>query len=270
MAESILSFFAKIIENFPQLILLFLGTVLFIISSAEHLPIVGLELPLSGIVRIGLFFIGLLLIGFSLWMLYGNEKLRRSSSIDEFEKEKQRLTSKIDALEVSVNSKDVKVRELETLIGAAIEVAQGKGITEIARILSNANQILDDAGEKIKPLIDAANWVKLKTDKWVKAIEPYEYKEYGIGNSNIKEFRGEIAEHLVLLERNLREMIPDTIPRLCKTPQAVATNRLAYEKALKSILVRMETDLEKDEVLDNTAREQLLMYTKTLIKKTTA
>jgi|GEM_PF-4516309 len=278
MAEAISGFFAKVVESSPQLILLFLGVFLFVISGADHLPLTGdSQIPLSSPVKTGLFLIGLFLIAFALWAIFGNEKFHRSKQIEALEKEKsdleeerKRLTRNKEDLESLISTQDSRIKELQGSIDKAIEVAQAKGYGEIIIALSKVGEVLTDANEKFKPLIDAANWVEIKISTWVKALDSREYQEYGIQESNIKEFREEIIAHLNLLQSNLREMLPDTIPRLCNVPQNTAKNSLAYSKALKFVQSRMERDLAKDQVLSNTAAEQLLLYMETLIERTTA
>lgn len=270
MAESVLSFFTKLVENSPQLILLFLGTALFVISGAEQLPIGNAQVPLSSSVRIGLFLIGLLLIAFALWMLYGNEKFRRVERIDDLEKKSKDLAEKVKVLEDLINRKDARISELETSVEKALEVSQEKGFGEVYVVLSKTAQVLTQSEDKFKILLDAANWVDIKINKWINLINAADYQEYGISNNNIGEFRNEISAHLDLLKSNLREMIPDTIPRLCNIPQTVAKNSLAYAKALKYVKSQMEIDLKKDQEISITASEQLLAYMKILIEKTTA
>jgi len=276
MAESILSFFTKIVESSPQLILLFLGAALFVISGANQLSIGGLEIPLSQLVKTGLFFIGLLLIGISLWMLLGNEKFRRLKRIDSLEKErddlekkKNELADEIRNLESSIVKKDVEIEKLNKTIGDAIEVSNSKGFGEVSAILIRAAGVIASGKEKFKLFSDAAAWVDIKISKWIKGINPTEYQEYGIENDNIEAFREEIAAHLRLLKSNLQEMIPDGIPSRCGVPQIVAKNRLAYVKALKSIQYQMESDVKKDQELSSTAVEHLLSYMQDLIDNTT-
>ena len=244
MAESLLSFLTKLVENTPQLLLLVFGTILFVLSGANQLPLGNLQIPLSSSVKVGLFLIGLLLIGCALWMLYGNEKFRRIKKVDTLEGEKSDLARRVESQEDSIKQKTVKIEELERVIDEALKVAQEKGVAEVSRILSKASQAIADAEEKFKPLTDAANWVNIKMDGWIKIIEPSGYKDYGVSDDNIEAFRKEILEHLKLLENNLREMIPDTIPRLCHVPQNVAKNSLAYSKALKVIQNQMGKDLK--------------------------
>ncbi len=268
--EPILSFFTKLVENSPQLIILFLGAILVFLSGTNQLPIANSQVVLSHSVQIGLALIGSLLIVFALWILYGNEKLRRSKRIDNLEKESADLSKKLEDEKHKIKQKDEKVEELEHIIAEALKVSKEKGFDEIARILSNATQVLRDADERFKPLVNAAHWANAKANSWIKIIEPSKYKDYGIRGDNVEEFRQEILQHLNLLESNLREMIPDTIPRLRDVPQKVATNPLAYSAALKAIQSQMEKDLEKSTPLDTVAREQLLAYMSELIEKTTA
>jgi len=182
MAESILSFFTKIVESSPQLILLFLGAALFVISGANQLSIGGLEIPLSQLVKTGLFFIGLLLIGISLWMLLGNEKFRRLKRIDSLEKErddlekkKNELADEIRNLESSIVKKDVEIEKLNKTIGDAIEVSNSKGFGEVSAILIRAAGVIASGKEKFKLFSDAAAWVDIKISKWIKGINPTEY-----------------------------------------------------------------------------------------------
>ena len=268
--EPILSFFTKLVEKSPQLIILVLGAILVILSGTNQLPIANTQIVLSHLVKVGLFLIGFLLICFALWMLQGNENLRKSKRIDSLEKESSDLSRKLEAEKYKIKQKDEKVEELEHIIAEALKVSKEKGFDEIARILSNATQVLRDADERFKPLVNAARWVSIKANSWIKIIEPSKYKDYGIRGDNVEEFRQEILQHLQLLESNLREMMPESVPRRCGVPQKVATNPLAYSAALKAIQSQMEKDLEKSTPLDTIAREQLLAYMSRLIEETTA
>lgn len=276
MAESILGFFTKIVESSPHLILLFLGTALFVISGANQLSIGGSEIPLSQVVKTGLSLIGLLLIGVSLWMLLVNEKYQRLGRIKSLEDEKKilegnknELADEVRKLKSSIAEKKVEIDELNNTIENAIKVSNSKGFEEVSAILIRATGVIASGKEKFKLFSDAADWVDIKISKWIKGINPKDYQDYGIEKDNIEAFREEIAAHLRLLKSNLREMIPDGIPNRCGVPQRAAKNRLAYVKALKSIQNQMESDVKKDQELSSTAVEQLLTYMQTLIDNTT-
>ncbi|MCY7274441.1 MAG: hypothetical protein LH702_12055 [Phormidesmis sp. CAN_BIN44] len=178
--EPILSFFTKLVENSPQLIILFLGAILVILSGTNRLPIANSQVVLSHSVQIGLALIGFLLIVFALWMLLGNEKLIRSKRIDSLEKESADLSKKLEAEKHKIRQKDEKVEELEHIIAEALKVSKEKGFDEIARILSNATQFLRDADERSKHLVNAARWVSIKANSWIKIVEPSRYRDYGI------------------------------------------------------------------------------------------
>lgn len=71
-------FLAKLVENSPQLFVLVLGAILLALSGASELPLSSGSMPMAVQTRVLFGVVGIGLISYSLWALYGNEKVHRS------------------------------------------------------------------------------------------------------------------------------------------------------------------------------------------------
>lgn len=251
-------FLAKLVENSPQLFVLVLGTILLALSGASELPLSSGSVPMAVQTRVLCGVVGIGLILYSLWALYGNEKVRRSEK-DKILDEQIIL---LDEKTKDINRKDEEITELKDVINTAKNLAKEKGDNEILEILNGISLIAATEEGRSQVLSQASDWIKIKTDAdvWTDALESSEFSEYGITNQNIQEFRDEIKQHLKALQENLQDMLPDGIPRKRGVSQKVASSRLAYKRAMMIISRKIDPDLKNSYELDDSVKEQIKAY----------
>lgn len=260
---SIPDFLAKLVENSPQLFVLVLGTILLALSGAAELPLSSGSIPMAIQTRVLCGGVGIGLIFYSLWALYGNERVRKSQKDIAFD-DQRRL---VDEKTKEINKKDDEIKTLKEIINSAKILAKEKGHNEILEILNGISMIAETEEGRGQILSQASDWIKIKTDSniWTDTLEASVFSEYGITNQNIQEFRGEIKQHLEALQENLHDMLPDAIPRKRGVSQKVASSRLAYKRAMVNISLKINSDLKNAYELDDSAKEQINAYVERFI-----
>jgi hypothetical protein len=262
--DNTLTEFLSSLTKTPQLFVLILGSFLLALSGTDSLPIAE-GVPMATATRIACGVLGAVLILYSLWALYGNEKFR----ITKDERELKKKDSKIADLREYIVQKESKINDLEQLIIKAKDKANESGYDEIIDLLNGVEDLVSTASDKWRILGRAANWIQVRTnsEEWTRDIKPSDFSEYGINRQNIDEFKNELNQHLKVLQKNLNEMKPDGLPCKRGASQKIATNRLAYKDALQTVILpKLEEELECDEILEDEACEQIRHYMRTLIR----
>jgi len=232
---------------FTQFISLALGAMFLVIGAGIEFNIINGEIKTDNTQKpiLILVLVGLVLIGFYIWMVCFNEITKKTVA------EKDRKISKMQS---DLNNKNEEISKLNISIQQAISVIEDSNevssysqrVLDILKGISQTFSKVSSQSASNKKV--AAEWVSQRINKWTKELNFKDYSDYGVSRKNINDFKKDVANLLELLRQNILDGV-DAAP-LLENPQFYQTlggNTIPYKKALQFIEKQMSQELNQEE-----------------------
>ncbi|NER86261.1 hypothetical protein [Moorena sp. SIO3A2] len=248
--KDLLKLFNGLVEKpalFTQFLSLALGAVFILIGVGIEFNIINGEIKTDNTQKpiLILVLVGVVLIGFYLWMVWYNEINNKKIA------EKNR---EVDKIKSYLNTKNKEIYQLKHFIEKAISVIEDSNeessfserVLEILKGMSQSFEKLYSPSASHQKKV-AAEWVSQSINKWTQEIKLKDCLSFGVTRKNIKDFRNDLAKLLELLCQNIindRHSVPLLVnPQFYKT---LGGNTIPYNKALIFIEKRMSEELDQE------------------------